>query len=231
MNTEEIFERRKYEDRDEWLSLRGKGIGGSDAPIILGYSSWCSNNELWRRKVYEIKGDDSIQDNEQVIYGNTAEEPLRILFQAKFVGFLEVKNTKEILIRKDKPYIRGSLDGEIEVLKDFVFLSADQEEYVLKKGMRGIWENKTAYMPPKDKWDKKIPMNYFCQILHYLNVTGYDFVIVSVEITLRGGASFIKHFCFLRKDKEDDLKFLERKEDEFWYNVENKIEPPMRIKF
>lgn len=228
---EEIFERCPYTTKEEWHKLRGKGIGGSDASIILGYSNWTTNNELWHQKVYGVVKDDSLEDNELVIYGKTTEEPLRRLFQAKFVDVLEVKNTDEVLVRKDKPYLRASLDGEISVINDFVFLSSDEQEYKLKTGMRGIWENKTAYMPPKDKWNKKIPMNYYCQILHYLMVTGYDFVIISVEITYHGGTSLIKHYCFMRKGREADLSFLERKEDEFWDMVENKIEPPLKVKF
>ena len=229
---EEIFERCPYQNREEWLKLRGRGIGGSDAAAILGYSQWMTSNDLWRKKVYGSDYEDAQnEDNEFIKYGNAVEDALRTLFQAKFVDFLEVYKTDEVLVRKDKPYLRASLDGEIRVLQDFIFKSADDEEYMLKKGMRGIWENKTAYRPPKDKWDKKIPMNYFCQILHYLNVTGYDFVIVSVEISYQGGASSIKHFVFKRQDKILDLEYLERKEDEFWEKVEKKIEVPTLIKF
>jgi putative phage-type endonuclease len=230
METNEIFERVPYTTKEEWLKLRGKGIGGSDASAIMGYSNWTTNNDLWREKVYGVDKKNEVE-NEQIIYGKAAEEPLRQLFQAKFVGFLKISTTNEVLVRKDKPYLRASLDAEIGVLKDFIFLSADDEEYMLKKGMRGIWENKTSFMAPKEKWDKRIPMNYYCQILHYFNVTGWDFVIVSVEITLKGGASIIKHFLFLKGQHQDSMKLLDLREDEFWYNVENKIEPPMKIRF
>lgn len=228
----EIFERFKYTDKKEWLSLRGKGIGGSDASVVLGYNQWKTNNDLWREKVYGLVSEkNDLDENEQVIYGKTVEDALRVLFQAKFVEFLEVKHTEEVLVRIDKPHIRASLDGEINVLKDFVFIGDDKVEYPLKKGMRGIWENKTSYMPKKEKWDKKIPMPYYCQILHYLLTTNFDFVIVSVEMTYQNGSSVIKHFCYLKEGRETDLVFLEKKEDEFWKKVVDKEEPPMRIKF
>jgi putative phage-type endonuclease len=35
---------------EEWLAWRSGGIGGSDAPIILGVSPWTSARELWERK-------------------------------------------------------------------------------------------------------------------------------------------------------------------------------------
>lgn len=232
MNTNEIFERCEYKNKSEWHKLRGGGIGGSDAAIIMGYSNWHTNNELWQQKVYGIvKENDDLEDNEMIVYGKTTEDALRTLFQAKFVEYLKVTNTKEVLLRKDKPYLRASLDGEIEVIKDFVFLGADEREYKLKQGMRGIWENKTSYMPRKEKWDKQIPMQYFCQIIHYLNVTGYDFVIVSVEKYYQGGSSIIIHFCFMRNEKLTDLKILEREEDKFWDMVVRKEEPPLKIKF
>lgn len=231
MNTNEIFERCEYKNKSEWHKLRGAGIGGSDASVILGYSNWKTNNELWQQKVYGIVKDDDLDDNELIVYGKTTEDALRTLFQAKFVDYLKVKHTNEVLLRKDKPYLRASLDGEIEVIKDFVFLGADEREYKLKQGMRGIWENKTSYMPRKEKWDKKIPQEYFCQIIHYLNVTGYDFVIVSVEKYYQGGSSNIIHFCFMRNEKLTDLQFLEREEDKFWDMVLRKEEPPLKIKF
>lgn len=34
----------------EWLEFRTHGIGGSDAPIIMGASPWCDAHTLWLRK-------------------------------------------------------------------------------------------------------------------------------------------------------------------------------------
>lgn len=232
MEKKAIFERVPYTDKLTWLNIRGRGIGGSDAGIILGFSNYMNNYELWRRKTFGIIGDEEQQnDNELIAYGNAAEDPLRKLFQAKFVDVLTVENKNEVLVRKDKPYLRASLDGEINVIKDFYFKSADGLTYLIKKGQKGIWENKTSFRPPKEKWDKKIPQQYFCQVLHYLNVTGWDFVILSVEITHVDNSSYIKHFYLGRNQYLLDMEYLEKQEDQFWKHVVDKEPLPLKIKF
>ena len=40
---------------EEWLQLRKRGIGGSDAAVILGISPFKSTWELWNEKVKEIQ--------------------------------------------------------------------------------------------------------------------------------------------------------------------------------
>ena len=35
---------------EEWLDWRKKGIGSSDAPIIMGVSPWKTPFELWEEK-------------------------------------------------------------------------------------------------------------------------------------------------------------------------------------
>ena len=36
----------------------------------------------------------------------------------------------------------------------------------------------------KEKWHNAIPENYYIQILHYLNITKYDFVILVAEVVM-----------------------------------------------
>lgn len=222
-----MFTRIPYENYEEWLKLRQKGIGGSDAPIILGFSNWKSNLDLYKEKCGLIQKNCE-DSNEFVEYGKNAEKPLRDLFQAKFIGTFQVTTSDDVLVRNDKNYLRASLDGEIEVLKDFEFLGSDHIYTPLKKGMKGIYEGKTRYLPNSNEWKTTIPMNYFVQVLHYLLVTDYDFVIINAELTFKD-CSIIKTFCFLKKDKLNDLAFLEQKEDEFWNMVESKKEPPLII--
>lgn len=228
-----MFERIKFENYEEWKKLRNKGIGGSDAPIILGLSQWKTNLDLWKEKtgvvVLEIEEKES--DNEFIRYGKMAEDPLRRLFQAKMYGLIEVKTTDEVLVRKDKPYLRASLDAELLVLQDFLFASSDDRLVPLKQGMKGIYEGKTKFRPKGNEWKSSIPMNYFCQTIHYLLVTDFDFVIVNVELSYANSISVIKTFCFLKTEKIDDMIYLESEEDKFWGNVETKTEPSLKIDF
>lgn len=64
---------------EEWLQLRLKGIGGSEAAAVIGQSPWCSNVELWKRKTGRATAPD-IANNEAVQYGHDAEPLIRGLF-------------------------------------------------------------------------------------------------------------------------------------------------------
>lgn len=242
MSGYEIFDRVPYKTRKEWLELRGKGIGGSDAASILGHNNWKTNYDLYLEKIGSKKMDNI--SNKYTIYGNAAEQHIRGIFKADYPG-LKVTHSKSLLIRKDKPHIRGTLDGELKVKENLDFYSYFKPEYnnskqyskmELKKGMRGVLEIKTTEIlnsMHKEKWTNQIPMNYYCQILHYLLVTGYDFAIIIVQLTSDYFGSKLhttRQYGIFRDDKIEDLKYLEIEEDIFWNNhVLPKIEVPQII--
>lgn len=97
----------------------------------------------------------------------------------------------------------------------------------------GILEIKTTNIlqsMQKEKWKEKIPFNYFCQILHYLNVTGYSFAILKAQLKYDYSGDIkldTRHYYINRVDHEKDIEYLKEKEIEFWKNyVEKDIEPP-----
>lgn len=241
---EEIFERCKYETKDEWLRIRGKGIGGSDSSSIVGLNPYRTNLELWESKT-GLKTFDNIS-NEFTEFGHLVEPNIRGLFNALFRDSLEAKVYDEVLIRKDKPYLRASLDGEIKVINDIDFISYFKFHYndkvtempepiKIKVGMRGILECKSTFIlssMSKEKWNNHIPDNYFCQICHYLLVTNYDFVILPALLVWEDANGVktleMRFYALLRSDVEESLKYLEEKETDFWENyVIPKKEPAL----
>lgn len=239
----EIFDRVPYATREEWLEMRGHGIGGSECSAIVGLNPYKTNLQLWQEKV-GIRKTTNVE-NEHTRYGQACEEALRTIIQADYEGFLKISCSKELLVRKDKPHIRASLDGEIEVLQDCMLVSyhsgnseTAEEEFVLelKKGMRGVLEIKTADILNsihKEKWGEKIPDNYYCQTLHYLNVTNYDFVILFAQLTTNAKGvktHLTRTYGYMKSSRVDDLKYLEESIDQFWLNnVQKRIEPPLQI--
>lgn len=240
----EIFDRVCCKDHEEWLKLRGHGVGGSDCSAVIGLNPYKTNLQLWQEKV-GLREQPKIE-NEHTKYGQACEDALRTIFQADFVGKLCVRHKdNEILVRKDKSWLRASLDGEIEVLEDctivsFHYANADKSEtdfiLNLKKGMRGILEIKTADILSsmhKEKWGEEIPDNYYCQTIHYLNVTGYEFAIICPQLTrnIKGVKTHeTRLYGYMREDREDDLRLLEEAVDNFWLNnVQKRIEPPLQI--
>src|SRR5690554_6511788 len=126
------FIRLTYKTKEEWLSLRK--LGGSDASSAVGMNPYRTNFELWQELV-GLRERQNV-DNKFTRYGTEAEAPLRELVRLHFkdyesdTNFLKITHSEEVLARVDKPYLTASLDGEIEVLKDFKFMSYWKANYV-----------------------------------------------------------------------------------------------------
>ena len=85
----------------------------------------------------------------------------------------------------------------------------------------------------KEKCKEKIPDNYYCQVLHYLNVTGYSFVILKAQLKYDYDGEIkldTRHYKILKEEVAEDMKMLEEKEIEFWTKyVETGIRPPLTL--
>ena len=126
----------------------------------MGLNKYKTTIELWEEKTGRKEAED-ISNKPYVKYGTDAERHLRELFKLDFPQY-EVIHEENTIIRHPKyPFLFASLDGG---LKD------------KKTGEMGVLEIKTTNIKNKiqsESWKNKIPDNYYCQVLHYLNVTGY----------------------------------------------------------
>lgn len=209
----------EYSTNEEWLANRKKGIGGSDAAAILGMNPYKTNIQLWEEKL-GIRQADDISDKDFVKYGKESEKPLAELFAMDYPKY-EVKHLEYNSFQNSEyPFLIGSLDGVL-VEKD--------------TGRIGILEIKTTNIlqsRQKEKWDEKIPPNYYIQVLHYMLVTGYDFVEVKAQLksVFKDGEIYLqtKHYHIEKSEVKEDLDYLMEKETEFWnkYVLTNK-KPPL----
>lgn len=212
-----MVKKTTLKNKDEWRAHRRIGIGGSDAACILGLNPWKSNVRLWEEKTGLIEPED-ISDSPLVSYGTNAEEFLRNLFRLDFpdycVGY-EENNSFE----NDKyPWALASLDG---------WLLDRRQRY-------GILEIKTTTITQRGQWDKwngRIPDNYYCQLLHYMAVTEYEFAELKAQIKTEheGGEVSLttRHYHIERSDVEDDIAMLMKAEEAFWENVQTKTRPAL----
>jgi len=206
-------------DRNQWHVHRNSFIGGSDASAILGMNPYMSNVELWQIKTGRISQED-ISEKPYVKYGVAAEQHLRDLFQLDFPQY-EVRYKENNSILNDRfPWAAASLDG-ILIEKD--------------TGRKGVLEIKTTNIlqsMQKEKWNEKIPDNYYVQILHYLMVTEFEFAVLKAQIKSEyGDMPYLqtRHYLIERSDVQDDISFLEEEERKFWELVKLNKQPALKL--
>lgn len=202
-------------DREEWLTNRQR-IGGSDASSILGMNPYKSNIELWQIKTGKLVPED-ISEKPYVKYGTEAEKHLRELFKLDFPEYQVFYEENNMWLNDKYPFAHASLDGWL----------IDQD------GRKGIWECKTTNIlqsMQKEKWNHRIPDNYYIQILHYLMVTEFDFAILKAQLKSEfEGEIYLqtKHYKIERSEVEADIKFLETSERRFWKQVQEGKRPDL----
>lgn len=236
-------------NHDEWLIKRHKGIGGSDASAVLNLNPYRCAVDVYRdKKGLNPRENTSVQNDELLIYGSKAEEPIRELFKLDYPQFDFYHNENVIFYRLDKEYMCGSLDGFLVAKEDICITSYwkpnqfdnnfNQEQIkLIKKGMKGIWECKTTEVLSsmhKEKWDNRVPENYYIQILHYMNVMDADFCILRVKLKTKDMNGVVIHtfrdYVWLKEEVIEDLKIEEEGVTDFWLNYYLKdIEPSLKI--
>lgn len=202
--------------REEWLQARKNHIGGSDASACVGLNPYKTNTELWEEKS-GLRQPEDISGKDYVIYGTRAEEYLRALFSLDFPQYQVFYDENNMFLNSSYPWMHASLDGEL----------------VDEDGRHGILEIKTTNIlqsMQKEKWRDRIPDNYFCQVLHYLAVTGYEFAVLKAQLKSEWGGELriaTKHYFIERKDVEEDIKYLVEAEKRFWNCVESGRRPDL----
>lgn len=207
----------KLKSRKEWMGRRGSYIGGSEAAAVVGNNPYMSNIDLWRIKTGRQQAED-ISNKDYVKYGTKAEKYLRALFALDYPQYKVDYTANNIWFNDKYPYAHASLDGWL----------TEKET-----GRRGIFESKTTNILQsiqKEKWNHRIPDNYYCQIIHYLAVTEFDFAILKAQLKYEyDGDVFLntKHYVIERADVEDDITYLMQREETFYQYIIEDREPPM----
>lgn len=212
-----MVEMKVLSSHEEWLKARTK-IGGSDASAIVGMNPYKSNVELWKEKAYGIEPVD-ISDKPYVKYGTEAEPLLRELFKLDYPEYQVCYEENNIWFNDKYPWAHASLDGWL----------IDQD------GRKGIWECKTTNIlqsMQKEKWDHRIPDNYYIQVLHYLMVTEFDYVVLKAQLKSVYGENVYlqtRHYPIERSEVEEDIKYLIEEESKFWEHVQMKKAPALKL--
>lgn len=205
-----------HKTRQEWLSCRNRGIGASEISVILGESTYKTEQDLWMEKTGR-KSPDDLSDNPQVQYGTEAEALLRALFLLKHKTLRMVYRPYDVYVSEKKPFMRATLDGEL----------------IQTDGTHGVWECKTALIQSKaalEDWNGRIPQKYYLQILHQLYVTEFDFAILNAELRFPDNNSEIREYTINAANVADDMDYVSEEAERFWKFVEEDRKPPMKLR-
>lgn len=192
--------------RADWLDLRRDGIGGSDAAAICGQDRWRSAFEVWLDKTAapNLPADEMSEAAEwgvilePIVREQTARRQQVAIAPAPF------------LVRSpDHDFMLANLDGVAWELRD---PAADPPE--------GVYEGKTAGVWTAEGWeDDGVPDAYLLQGMHYLAVTGLDWLIFGVLI---GG----QRLEVRRVERDQELiDHLVSIEAAFWQRVIDRTPP------
>jgi putative phage-type endonuclease len=142
--------------RDEWLEVRRKGIGGSDAAAVCGENPWRSPLAVWLSKVGQAKESETTEAMEM---GNILEDPIAKHFANK-TGY-KIKRSNVVLQHPVYDFMVANVDRFV------------QEE---DGGEWGVLEVKNVGEYRAGDWaDGAIPVYYMLQVQHYMAVTGASY--------------------------------------------------------
>ena len=186
---------------ENWLALRQKGIGGSEAAAVCGFNRYSSPLEIWLRKTGRK---DSEPDNEAMYFGRMLEPLIREEF-SKRTG-LTVKTCPFMFSFKEFPYILANIDGVVTE----------------KDGSKTLLEIKTtnSFTTAKELEDGLPPVEWYFQIQHYMAVTDLKKAYVAVLI---GGNKF--QYQIVERD-EETIENIIALESHFWNEYVLRDVPP-----
>lgn len=189
--TKKVLTKTNQMSRDEWLHLRRKGIGGSDAAAACGLSRYKSMFSLYQEKMGKVVPEPA---GEAAYWGTIMEPVLRSEFGRR-TG-LTVEPMPYLFYASDHPFMIADIDGIVRE----------------KDGSVSLVEIKTANAYAAPDWVGGLPIEYYMQVQHYLYVCDLTHAYVVVLI---GG----NDFRTIELDRDPDtVQSLIKLESDFWIN-------------
>ena len=192
--------------RDDWLAVRKRGIGSSDAAAAVGLNPYKSPLELWMEKTGRTAGLPQIDPHDETspTYWGNFLEPIVAAHYTKRTG-RKVRRINAVLQHPDP---------------ELHWMLANIDREVLGSPDVQILECKTAGINGAKLWKDGVPEYVQLQVMHQLAVTGKQAADVAVLI---GG----QQLEIYRIERDDTLiERLIALERQFWQFVETDTPPP-----
>jgi putative phage-type endonuclease len=191
-----------YADREAWLEARVNGIGGSEAPIVLGVSPYDSSYSLWATKTNRVPRKPATRRME---LGNRFEPIIRDL-AVEELGY-EIESAAPFTMHRHSqhPWAFASLDAKI--------LPIDS------RGPGNLQIKKVSGYLSHEWDDGKVPLHIQVQVQHEMFAAELKWAVV---------AAFIGGDDLVIREVPRNERFIEAmvaKELEFIACIENDMPP------
>ena len=187
-----------YQSKEEWLNLRREfGIGGSDSGSVVGFNPYKSAYTLWAEKTKKVP---EFEGNLVTEVGSYLEPFVAELFERETGKKVRRKN--RMLVNTDYPWAFADVDRLVVGEKALLEIKTTNSLPVMRKFRNGEY-----------------PESWYCQITHYLAVSGLEKAYLAVLI----GCKEFKLFEIERD--EEEIEALMKAEEQFWNNVKTNTPP------
>ena len=180
----------------EWIEFRKNYVGGSDAPVVMNVSPYCTPYQLWQEKL----GIKRRAKTESMNFGNTMEPFIR----DKFNEMYDCKVKPVVLIHPTIKWMMASLDGlDHEKGVAVEIKTANKDDHEMAKNGR-------------------VPDKYYPQLQHTLEILVALFGINQLYYFSYNNGDYVS--VLMQKDDEYITKLL-KEEYKFFIAVMD-LEPP-----
>ena len=184
--------------RDEWLEVRRKTLGGSEAAAIVGLSRWASPMSVWAEKLGKLEDK---PETEAMRMGRDLEKYVAERW-AEATG-KRVERTNAILYNDLYPFAHANID-----------------RWVIGENA-GLECKTTSALDVRQFQGVEFPEQYYAQCVHYMAVTGAERWYLCVMVYGRGV------FCYTLDRDQAEIDALMEAERVFWRHVEDGTPPPV----
>jgi len=202
-------------NRDEWLSARRTGIGGSDIAAILGLSPWRTPLDVYRDKV-----DGAEQpETESMRWGLLLEDLIAREYAAR--AGVRIQRVNTLIRARGREWAIATLDRVVLPARGRARVSGGE-----LRGADGVLECKAVNAFAAHEWGRgddpdAVPLHCAAQCMWYLGITGLPWCDVAALI---GGQRLVVRR--IERDNETIAAMFARAET-FWRDhVLARVPPP-----
>jgi len=203
-----------FDNEEDWLEIRRKGIGGSDIGAIMGLNPHSSPLKVYKQKVEGIKED--LSDNIFVKKGKDLEPLILTNYVKPYFKKLgyEVGKPDFMIVNSDYPFFRANVDG---------IAYNSSQEYQDNIIVEIKWVSEWAEV----NWNKPeyngIPASYYAQVQEYMLVTGAKSAVVCALFD----KNWEMNYFIIPRDEMFILEMITAGRDFYQYQMLMKMPPKL----